>query len=90
MQALSARHALLGGSPGIRTSPTARSARRARPVAVAARSDAGSNLPGALSVADLAAPVLKSHGMSTHTLARVALSEMPRAADRPGRGARNK
>ena len=62
MQALSARHALLGGSPGIRTSPTARSARRVRPVAVAARSDAGPNLPGALSVADLAAPVLKSHG----------------------------
>ena len=48
--------------PGIRTSPTARSARRVRPVAVAARSDAGPNLPGALSVADLAAPVLKSHG----------------------------
>ena len=62
MQALSARHALLGGSPGIRTSPTARPARRARPVAVAARSDAGPNLPGALSVADLAAPVLRSHG----------------------------
>merc|ERR1719424_61058 len=65
MQALSARHALLGGSPGIRTSPTARSVRRARPVALARAASTGApNSDGTnhLSVADLAAPVLRSHG----------------------------
>mmetsp|Transcript_9361 Transcript_9361/g.42616 ORF Transcript_9361/g.42616 Transcript_9361/m.42616 type:complete len:426 (+) Transcript_9361:183-1460(+) len=65
MQALSARHALLGGSPGIRTSPTARSVRRARPVALGRAASTGApNSDGTnhLSVADLAAPVLRSHG----------------------------
>merc|ERR1719183_2082642 len=55
MQALSARHALLGGSPGIRTSPTARSVRRARPVALARAASTGApNSDGTshLSVAD--------------------------------------